>query len=412
MRFLTAALVLSVPVLGACTIASESSSDAGPNAPAATEGGSNTEAAAPPEGGSDAAASPLGFTPSNVDLTGMDLSKADDVIISDANCAMDTENLNWCVNANKFVAKVVTLPDQSRLAIFVVKSLRIEQSSLLDLRAGHIPAAIVALDTMTLLGSIKVRPGIAGGAFNAQTGTKGAGPGGGGGGPVAQKAAGGGGSFCGIGGQGSAVTGATAYPKSMAYGTAELVPLTAGSAGGVGAGSFADDSAAGGGAIELVAGTSIELQTSGFIAAPGAGGSGGGLIDTQPSAGGGSGGGILIEAPMVKIAGAVTANGGAGGGWLATPGQPGRDSNAMPALGGTSISSDAGTPSDHGGNGSAGDTAAGADGVWSMQGSASGGGGGAGRIRINTMSGSADLSGATLSPSMMAGCFSQGMLAK
>jgi hypothetical protein len=77
----------------------------------------------------------------------------------------------------------------------------------------------------------------------------------------------------------------------------------------------------------------------------------------------------------------------------------------MPALGGAPAASD------HGGNGGAGDTADGTDGVSSQGASAAGGGGGAGRIRINTSSGQASLTGATVTPSANTSCFTQGKLA-
>lgn len=348
---------------------------------------------------------PLGFTPSNVDLSGFDLSKVGDVIISGANCGiMDTEALSWsCVDQTKYVAKTLTLADQSKLSIFVVRSLRVEASSLIDIQGGHVPVAIVALDTMTFLGSIKVRPRYAGGAFNAQAETKGAGPGGGGGGFGTTKQGGGGGSYCGIGGQGGVEdqSGATPYPKSSAYGTPELVPLLGGSAGG--RGSF--DQGAGGGAIELVAGKSITLQAGGYISAPGNYGWQGGGASGQEATGAGSGGAILIESPTVKIAGVLATNGGAGGsgaGGAAGPGEasePGHDMDALPAKAGVG-----------GGNGGSGDSPDGANATSGGSYTAPGGGGGVGRIRINTKSGQADLASSTITPSAKTACFTQGTL--
>jgi hypothetical protein len=370
------------------------------------------------EGGADGqGAGPLAFTPSNFDLSGLDLSKAGDVDLSGSNCFIQpaSQNPGWsCADSTKFVMKTVTLPDQTQMVVYVVKSLRIEPSTLLIVEfglggGGNLPFAIVALDTMELFGSIKLSPGSSGGGMNAQGATTGAGAGGGKSGPASQLAGAGGGSFCGIGGAGSVETGGTAFAKSSVYGTAQLVPLVGGSAGGTGA--IGSDSG-GGGAIQLVAGTSIDLKSGAFISAPGQFGDQGGLVGTQEAGGGGSGGAILLEAPTVTIAGVLAANGGGGGsgaGGAAAGGKngdTGHDSDNMPALGG------APAPSDHGGNGGAGDTADATDAVSSQGASAAGGGGGAGRIRINTSSGQATLTGATVSPSANTSCFTQGMLAK
>jgi hypothetical protein len=337
----------------------------------------------------------------------MDLSKVGDVAISGANCGiLDTEALSWsCVDATKYAAKTITFADQTKMAVVVVHSLRVEASSFIDVSLGHVPVAIVAMSTMTLLGSVKVRPGLAGGAFNTQAGAKGSGPGGGLGGPASTLAAGGGASFCGVGGAGSAEQGGTPFGKSAAYGTPALVPLVGGSGGGVGA---IVSNGSGGGAIQLVAGTSIDLKAGAFISAPGGGGNQGGLAAQQEGSGGGSGGAILLEAPTVTVAGALAVNGGGGGSGGAAGGKngdDGHDSDATPAAGG------APTMTDHGGNGGAGGTADGTDGVNATS-SGAGGGGGAGRIRINTTTGQATLTGATLSPAAATSCLTQGMLKK
>jgi hypothetical protein len=410
------AVLLGVGLPAACT-SSTVTQDGGTDAAVTPEGGADAGAT---DGASEASADgpgggPLGFTPSNVDLSGLDLSKAGDVTLSGSNCFIQpaSQNPGWsCADATKFVMKTMTLPDQTKMVIYVVKSLRIEQSTLLIVEfglggGGDLPFAIVALDTMELLGSIKLSPGTSGGGLNAQSGSTGIGPGGGKSGPSSQLAGAGGGSFCGVGGAGSVEPGGTAFAKSSAYGTPALVPLVGGSAGGTGA-TPADG--AGGGAIQLVAGTSIDLKAGAFISAPGQFGDQGGLVGTQEGNGGGSGGAILLEAPTVTIAGALAANGGGGGsgaGGAAAGGKSGdtgHDTDGTPALGGAPAASD------HGGNGGAGDTADGTDGVSSQGASASGGGGGVGRIRINTMTGQAVLTGATVTPSASTTCFTQGML--
>jgi hypothetical protein len=360
----------------------------GKNGTGGSDGGSGLGSAINHDGGGG-----LGFKPSNIDLTGMDLSKLGDVIITDA-CGVDTEQPSFgCVGVDRYASKITTFPDQSRMAVFVFKSLRVEQSAMIQIDRGNIPVALVALDTMTFLGSIKVDPGRAGGAYSVQGDSTGIGPGGGLSGPVSRQAAGGGGSFCGLGGVGSAQQGATPYGKSSAYGTPELVPLVGGSTGGTGYYGGGDA----GGALQLVAGRSIELFAGAFISAPGQGGG-----FRTPAGGGGSGGAILIEAPTVTIAGILAVNGGGGGG-ADSGGDDGYD-YATPAAGGVEAST-----TNHGGNGGAGDIIDGGDGISAATANAAGGGG-VGRIRINTTSGQAVLTGATLSPSAKTTCFSQGKI--
>lgn len=73
------------------------------------------------------------------------------------------------------------LPDQSRVTLYVVRSLRIEPSTVVKV-LGKYPPVIVALDGITVLGSIALDPGTAGGATNAgaMAPSVGSGPGGGG----------------------------------------------------------------------------------------------------------------------------------------------------------------------------------------------------------------------------------------
>ena len=168
-----------------------------------------------------------------------------------------------------------------------------------------------------------------------------------------------------------------------------LIPLRGGCSGG--RGGVADsnqaraDSGAGGGAIELVAGTSITIR--GIVSTSGGGGAGA----TEPGgggAGGGAGGAILIHSPSLVLGGAIlSSNGGAGGEGRrdTAPGMPGADGaidSASPATGGSGAAGGNGGPGAVGtadggdgdaGVGSANDTAGGG-----------GGGGGAGRIHVRT----------------------------
>jgi len=187
------------------------------------------------------------------------------------------------------------------------------------------------------------------------------------------------------------------------YGDPTLVPLFGGSGGGSGGDNDGAPGGGGGGAIQVSAGGTIAVQASGGIRAAGGGG-GGGRDGGDSGAGGGagSGGGILLEAINVVLLGKLAANGGGGGaGYQSNPGYHGNvaesglagELSANPAPGGTG-SGIGGS----GGEGSAGATFTGGAGEDDENGG--GGGGGAGRIRINTMSGAADIrAGAVISPS-------------
>jgi hypothetical protein len=125
--------------------------------------------------------------------------------------------------------------------------------------------------------------------------------------------------------------------------------------------------------------------------------------------GAGSGGAILLEAPVVRVAGIVAVNGGGGGAPTlddAGSGQSGHD-DAMTAKGGAGKNA--------GGDGSSLTQATGGPGIYmtapccGSPNSGGGGGGGAGRIRINTTAGTADITG-TLSPAASTACMTMGML--
>lgn len=153
----------------------------------------------------------------------------------------------------------------------------------------------------------------------------------------------------------------------------------------------------GGGAVYLVAGTSITIPTGVRINASGAGG-------TAPSAkfgggaGGGSGGMILLAAPTISAVGAILlANGGGGSSGAEDSGSGNPDngddpsSPTTPAAGGTATDN-----AGDGGDGYAdGTNATGGDNGASSR-AGGGGGGGAGWIQANV-----DLTGATVSPAVV-----------
>jgi hypothetical protein len=199
-----------------------------------------------------------------------------------------------------------------------------------------------------------------------------------------------GGSFVGRGGFGGYNEGASSAggsPAPVANAISELRGGCPGQDGGFNAGSKGH----GGGAVLLIAGTSIAID--GMIKATGEGGGG---SDGGAGGGGGSGGMIALEAPTINVTNLVLASGGGGGaGGGLGAGQSGSDpltANAAP--GGSSMGQ--GGP---GGNGSkreiAGSGDAGTEGFNSdlASGGGGGGGGGAGIIKaLSTATFTADVS--------------------
>lgn len=363
------------------------------------------------DAGGDAAAVKLSFKPSNLDLSGVDVSGLGDYVVAEKNCALSTEAKSAsCGDSSKLAFALLTQPDSSKIGVYVARSVRVEQNAEL-LAQGPYPLVVVALDTMEIFGTLKATPDTngrsVGGGFPGDTtsNVKGRGPGGGGAG--SETNAGAGASYCGVGGKGAPGQGGAAAAGGATYGNPEIVPLVGGSSGGSG---VINGGGTGGGAIQLVAGTSLRVGPLGVVSAGGGGGLYGGAVTQQTASGGGSGGAILIESPVVEIAGLLAANGGGGGPSSTSastePGENGR-ADAQPASGGSSQL----TEISFGGKGSAAAGQDGVDGSTSTESApkGSGGGGGAGRIRINTKSGAASVTG-TLSPAAATSCVSQGTL--
>jgi hypothetical protein len=229
-------------------------------------------------------------------------------------------------------------------------------------------------------------------------------PGGGGRGPRLGPGAGGDGGLAGSadsggGGGGFGTPGATGQKSGAsaaglagpAYGTPELATLEGGSGGGRFAPLCAGESAgAGGGAIQLYAGDSIQID--GAVHANGGGGAGGvDCINTGTSgAGGGSGGAIYLETLAVLGAGSLLAQGGGGGGATdvsqQTVGGDGDDGPATiaPASGGSATGTGVSGEDNRGGAGGFRDAGppALANISGTMSGNGGGGGGAVGRIVI------------------------------
>lgn len=341
----------------------------------------------------------VSFRPSNLPSGALDLGDAGvagDVVIND-DCVVNTSSGDlYCpatIDKFDFVFKMVDEPGGGQAGLFIVKSLRVAQAAQLEVVGGS-PAIVYALDTVKIDGIVTgVATGQPAGGFEQDDTGHGGGPGGGE--ALLDYNAAGGGSYCGIGGKGGPGSGGPARAGGTVYGNPEIAPLIGGSSGGGGA-NLSTSGGTGGAALELGAGRSITVSLGGTVNVGGLGGHANG-------GGAGSGGALILEAPAVTVRGTLAANGGGGalfnGGSSGQPGQP----SSTAAQGSASTA----------GIGSAGKTANGGDGTTdgSSVNSAGGGGGGAGRIRINTASGSADLTGATISPDPSTGCATQGKLA-
>ena len=353
--------------------------------------------------GSDAGQG-LSFVPSNVPAVEPNATLAAATISGD--CTIDTTagTIGCLDEATDYTTETVVQNDVDGTSamVFTMSSLTLTNAAIVTV-AGNRPLIIVANGAINVAGTLKATPSTfsrsqsQGGGFSAPTGggSKGGGLGAGSAPSAATHTGAGGGAFCGKGGNTNG---------GVPYGNPEISPLLGGSSGGSG---FVQGGG-GGGAIQLISGENIMVATTGVIHVGGGGAFFGGN-------GGGSGGAILLEAPTVTVRGTLAANGGAGS---ANSGGGEDSSNASPdavaAPGGTTTStSSTGALMNPGGSGSAGAIIDGSAGVYvenpgsGLSDYGGGGGGGAGRIRINTASGQAAVTG-TLSPAVGTSCVSQG----
>lgn len=251
---------------------------------------------------------------------------------------------------------------------------------------GSRPFAVIATGDVELIGSSVLEVGIgaagaretcANGAKKGEDDSTGAG-GGGGGGFGDQGGRGGDGDTDGDGSSGADGGLASSLPSGIIGGCP-------GGAGGDGA-EEGGRGGAGGGAIFVVSATKIAIGGNAGINAGGEGGQGGkktpGNRGDGGGGGGGSGGMILLEAPIVRNDGTLSANGGGGGEGSDDGGSSGRPgSNAllgtMAAPGGDGNSS-GGARGSSGGN----STMPSGSGPNSGRGGGGGGGGSVGFIRV------------------------------
>jgi hypothetical protein len=387
--------------------------DGGSGSPPGTDGGAGADTGT----GDAAMALSLGFTPSNVDLQGI-AGTLPAVEIMTTDCTIDSGCGGGISCADNATIKktIVQNANNVTICVYYVSSFKIDSAAVLK-ATGTNPVAIVSLGTIDIEGQLLVdatggHP-VAGGSVTDQGGPSnvGGGQGGSGADEGTGMQGGSGAGYCGVGGAGGVQhAGQTAKPGGIAWGTPQIVPLAGGAGGGDNASS--GGLGGGGGALQLVAKTSITVGSAGIINAGGGGGEGASNNDDTvgTGGGGGSGGSILLESPTVMVAGILAANGGGGGGVGVYP-----TATEPPTSDATASATAAPGGSGGGGAGSAGATTAGSAGGYSpvnagqaFAGQPPGGGGGAGRIRINTTSGSATISG-TVSPSMGT-CSTQGTL--
>ncbi len=234
----------------------------------------------------------LGFTPSNVDLDSSLFDGVGDVVMDSASgCtigAVATGRLNCGADRDAYRIHEVVDKNGEEVVLITLNSLEITEGTAVEAGEDR-PIVIVALDHITVRGSLTVLPGKNGGAASAGSDGIGEGEGAGVASPISPQN-GSGGTHCGRGG--SAGDG-TAAPDP--YGNIFLVPLRGGSSGG---GRLPRRRP---GRSRPVAGR--ELRVEGWISAPGEGRS-------NVDAGGGGGGGILLESQSVVVEGALAANGG------------------------------------------------------------------------------------------------------
>ena len=337
-----------------------------------------------------------GVRPSDVagdDL--LDVTLGDGVTIDSDNGRIGTgANANLHHTANTGIENGIDFQLRGPIGMFRFKSLSIAGTITI---VGRRPIALVADRAITINGVVDARglcsANIGGpGGFNGGTpqGQPGLAPAATtAGGPGAESASTGGGG----GGHGTGGGSAKDVAAGGTFGDAAISTLVGGAGGGAGSGGMMfGRGGGGGGAVQLISNVKVEVATGGINAGGCGGLSGEGGNDS--GGGGGAGGAILIEAPLVTIAGALAVNGGAGGGGGGGNASPG----AKATLDRTPAAAGDGDATDEGG----GSGAAGAAGAGSGEGGSNpgGGGGGIGRIRINTRNGTgATLTGATLSPS-------------
>jgi hypothetical protein len=331
------------------------------------------------------------FTPSNFDPSPIDYSSAPDTTIDCGDVMIDTTDpdgggaevatiTGWCGPTPTPIAQAQTSGMGNELVVIPLSGLTLQSGRTITI-VGTRPLVFAVIGDAVIDGTISANasgttPG-PGGNFDCAPATTGGlggngtnGPGSWPGDSTAGASGGGGGGFGTNGGNGG-ISDTDNNPSGgcndcpgggggQAHGSATLVPLLAGCAGGL-AGSPSTCSpqagGAGGGAVQITA--SASLTVSGTLRSNGGDGH-----TCEPNAegggtGGGSGGALLLEGDAVDLNGAtLTANGGQGGangsqcGLLFCGNSPGGNGSTSPSNAGSAgQSTSAGGPGGGGGYG-------------------------------------------------------------
>lgn len=377
-------------LVGSCFFDPTASSPATDGAPRVPDAGADASADATPA----CADSVVPFGPTNFSCLDIPLPGAAIVVDSGSTGVIDTDEgtLELDGPITSLASAVVLQQGGPDLLLVAVDRLEVESGGTL-LFSGSRPIAIVSAGDVVIDGTVDI------GASGSTGGPGSGGPGcsAGAGAPGEPQTApntgnaagtgGGGGGFGSAGGAGARVQAAgDDVSGGIVSGSATLEPLRGGCPGGAGGTDAGGFGGGAGGALQLVAAGEIRVGPGGVLASPGGGG-GGSTDEFGGGGGGGSGGALLLEAPVIAVEGAVTANGGGGGegtrgGDSGNPGDDGRRADAVPASGGAGGAAVGGD----GGDGAAGSIPAerGREGVNDSRSCGSGGGGGGGgRIRFN-----------------------------
>ena len=300
--------------------------------------------------------------------------------------SFDTDSLTFVPSVNITTSEVQT--PTGTAVLIAVRSIHLQQFGNFRV-TGSKPLIVAARDMIVVDGTVDVSSGGAGARLcNAGPGQNDDGGAGGGAGA----------SFSGTGGAGgngdsdgsvSSTGGPTNAPVARPAG-----PL-GGCRGGDGGDSNAQGGAggSGGGTIAVIS-ARIEIGSMGQINANGQGGRGGNNDDSG-AGGGGSGGFILLESPMINLAGKLAANGGGGG-----EGAGANDGNvgATATMSTTRASGGSGNAA-NGGDGGSGGASVTPNGNPSPDFAPGGGGGGGGGVGFIALSASRTISGnAVVSP--------------
>jgi hypothetical protein len=294
------------------------------------DGAADCNDGCPRDGSTVAACFP--FTPASFDPNALDFATAPNSRLDCGTTTVDTSSsparfTNWCgTPPTPLVRKLNNGPE---VVVIPMRGLNVVSNNSLRL-IGSRPVVLAVRGDATIAGVIDASangamPG-AGGNWSCASSQGGAGQGRSG----AEAGGGGGGGFGTSGGQGGDDNGdASPGAAGAVRGTANLVPLIGGCAGGA-AGGCANAPAAGGGAVQISA--SGKLDVTGMIRANGGNGGDNCGNDTG-GVGGGSGGAILLESSATMRSGMLAANGGNGG--AGDHGSPGPGSSAPDASGRT-----------------------------------------------------------------------------